>query len=346
MNPYDFVRIEWNQHLERRPATLHHRFEGLSGRIEGRIKTLTPLFIPSHRSVTPKPYITNGNNVAIIPGTTLKGLMRSIVETIGPGCWWLFKGIHENKLPKDFQQCKDLNRLCVACRMFGLIQRSTLLLGNINFEDAVCDTAKVNEPIFTPILNNPKPEHTAWYLDTSREHVAGRKFYFHNQQIITASELRRTRENKPLNQHIVPIAPTNIFRFSAQFSNLAQDELALLLYALVLEPTVRHKVGYAKPAGLGSIEIELTQLDFIDYSQRYTASDRRKTTYIGETLNQFLSKQIDQYTSNATSVTLLDLRRIWSWPPPSDITYGYPTREWFNENSQAPISSTIHSPVQ
>lgn len=346
MNPYDFVRIDWDQGVERRPATLHDRFSGLSGAIQGTITTLTPLFVPSRRNIIPKPHITNGNNQVIIPGTSLKGLIRSLIETIGPGCWWLFKGIHSNRLPPAFHQCHDQEKLCVACRMCGLIQGSTLLLGNVGFEDAICHNPEYDAPMYTPILNNPKPEHVAWYLDTNRQYVAGRKFYFHNTQIMEESESKVTGAGRQLNQYIVPLSVGNTFTFSAQFTNLAQDELQLLLYTLVLEPTLRHKIGYAKPAGLGSVQIELNRLDLIDYAKRYTTPDRGRTTYESDDLASFISAQIMPYATDENSITLNDLRRIWAWPPPADVAYGYPTREWFDENSQAPISATKNSPMQ
>lgn len=346
MNPYDFVRIDWDQRVERRRATLHHQFQGLSGYIQGTITTLTPLFIPSRRNITPKPYITNGNNEAIIPGTSLKGLIRNLVETTGPGCWWLFKGMHSDKLPREFQQCRDQKNLCVACRLFGLIQGSTLLLGNVGFEDAICTTPEVDAPMYTPVLNNPKPEHTAWYVDSQSGHVAGRKFYFHNTQIITARDLKQTRSGQKLNQYIVPVASGNTFTFSAQFTSLAKDELCFLLYALALEPTLRHKIGYAKPAGLGSVQIALTHLDLINYTQRYTTPNRGRTTYTGDDLADFVAAQIAPYTTDQNSITLNDLRRIWAWPPPPDVVYGYPTRKWFDENPQAPISATKNAPMQ
>ena len=43
----------------------------------------------------------------------------------------------------------------------------------------------------------------------------------------------------------------------------ARDELAALLYALVLEPEMRHKIGLAKPVGLGSVRIEARELTLI-----------------------------------------------------------------------------------
>lgn len=338
MNPYDFVRIDWSQSIERRPAAKPYRFQGKSGRVQGTITTLTPLFIGSDRQQTIEPHITNGNKEAIIPGTSLKGLIRSLVETIGLGCWWLFKGGSGGRLPHPFRQCKNHKELCVACRMFGLIQGNTLLLGNVGFEDAICAECIFDDPMYTPILMNPKPKHP-WYQD-NQGNVVGRKFYFHN------TRTRKGRKQTPHNRHITPVAPENTFTFSAQFTNLGDDELCLLLYALQLESTMRHKIGYAKPAGLGSVQIELTRLELIDYAQRYTTPNQGKTTYTGDALQKYVTPRIARYTENQTSDTLNDLRRIWKWPPPEDVVYGYPTRRWFDENSDKPISATINAPVQ
>ncbi len=334
MNPYDFVRIDWSQDVERRPAAKPHRFQGRSGRVEGTITTLTPLFIhsPIQKQHESKQHITNRNHEALIPGASLKGLIRSLVETIGPGCWWLFAGKHDGCLPRPWRQCSDSEKLCVACRMFGLIQGNTLLLGNVGFEDALCADPTFDAPMYTPALMTPSPKHF-WYRD-ARDNVAGRKFYFHNTQIITG------KKHNKFTQRIKPVAPGNTFTFSAQFTNLADDELRLLLYALVLEPTMRHKIGYAKPAGLGSVQIELTRLDLIDYAQRYTTPNQGKTTYTGADLQQYMAKRITPYTTDQNSVTLTDLRRMWAWPPPEDVVYGYPTHQWFNENPHKPISAT------
>lgn len=346
MNPYDFVHIDWETGVGRRPPRPHNRFDGLSGQIKGTIKTLTPLFIPDSRKLSPRRFLTNRQGQHIIPGSSLKGLVRSLVETIGPGCWWLFKGEHEDKLPKDFRQCRYQDKLCVACRMFGLIQDGTLLLGHVGFEDAVCEEPRGYDPIYTPILSAPKPRHIAWYLDSTGRQVAGRKFYFHSTEIRALQEIKRSKSGVELNQYIAPVGPDSVFTFSAHFDNLAKDEFGLLLYALALERGMRHKIGYAKPAGLGSVEIALTRLALIDYRRRYTSPNGGKNVYKGNELEDFVQGWVAPYANDETSVTLRDLRRIWAWPPPEDIQYGYPTEKWFDENPSAPISATIDVPRQ
>ncbi len=351
MNPYDFVRINWSKPPQRRRPAMHHKFEGVSGRLTGTITVETPLFIPTTRLSQGRgqfsAYAKNGAGQAIIPGSSLKGLFRSLVETVAPGCWLHFRGFYRDRidygknLPKEFLPCRNLNQLCPACRMFGLINRGVLFMGHINFGDAVCDDPIKHQAVYTPILDAPKPRHRAWYLDKSGRHVAGRKFYFHQAQITTFSQQRTSRSGVPLNQHIQPVGSGTVFSLSATFDNLnPQDEWPALLYALTLEPDMRHKIGYAKPAGFGSVRVDLTNLEIIDYAARYRSNGQGPEQYEGETLRQYLEGQTRLYTNDQSAITLQDLRRIWCWPPDPDKQYGYPDRKWFSQNPQTPISKT------
>jgi hypothetical protein len=346
MNPYDFVRIDPRQHVHREQPRDHAHFSGLTGRLEGTITTLTPLFIPDRRGMTPKRFQTNAAGLHIIPGSSLKGMTRTLVETIGPGCWWLVSRDVRNKLPQEHLSCSQRDRLCVACRMFGLISGGTLLEGHVRFDDAICSQPVRCDPMFTPILDGPKPRHAVWYFAGSNGQGTGHKYYFHNQTVRTSPSIRKSNKGVDLNQHIAPIGINSTFNFSASFESLDAYEWNSLLYALALEPTMRHKIGYAKPAGLGSVEIVLTRIETIDMQRRYTSPDGGKTVYEGDALQTYVSTQTQRFTTDRTSVTLNDLRRIWQWPPPQGVEYGYPTREWFDQNPQAPISATLNAPRQ
>ncbi len=359
MYPYDFVRIDWKKGVKRRRYAPHDSFSGLSGRIQGTITTLTPFFIPQHKSRISrrdlgrslKPFLANGQNQPIIPGSSLKGLTRSLVETVGYGCWWLFKGEYpakekgkkvnyQNELPGPFHQCQAKEDLCVACRMFGLTQGDKVsLLGHVGFDDAICEQPVAYQAIYTIILSDPKPRHTAFYLDKGKHHLAGRKFYYHHSVLPRdVGGWKISSRSKRQNQYIKPIDADSVFTFSAHFDNLAQDELGLLLYALALEPGMRHKLGSAKPAGLGSVEIALTRLEIIDYHQRYTAPGGGKTVYEEDALGRFVDGQIAPFVNDTTSVTLQDLRRIWKWPGRNDIKY--PRYYWFQDNPTTRLSGT------
>ncbi len=365
MNPYDFVRLDPHQQVERRQPAPHNCFtDGFSGHFEGIITTLTPLFIPQARELSgerppslsspPKEFIRNkqGRGPHIIPGSSLKGLFRSVVETVAPGCWLLFDGDYKDyanysrKLPRQYKKC--VNNLCPSCRLFGTINDNSLLLGKVGIEDAICSQPTEHGAIYTPVLSTPKPRHRSWYLTEDakgNEYVTGRKYFFHSRQIQTTSGLKITHSGSVQNQHIWPINTNSTFTFSGHFTNVDPDEWAALLYAIVLERTdwghdhdVRHKIGYAKPAGLGSVDIKLTQLTLIDYRQRYTSPNKGVTVYEGDALKDYVNHWITPYLTN-TILTFQDLRRIWGWPP-ANIDYCYPSQAWFEENPHKPISQT------
>lgn len=334
MNPYDFVPIDWNNLPERHCTVEHDKFNGLSGKIEGKIIAETPVFIfdSPKQNRRPERFIKNAQKQYIIPGSSLKGLFRNLVETIGNGCLLLFDKNYDSKLPKKFQKC-DSAELCIACRMFGTIQGS-VLIGKISFNDAVGIEICEHQAVYTVALMGPKPCHQAFYLDPTQQRVAGRKFYFHQP-----SGIQTESKDSKFNQHIVPIDKGCQFAFSVQFTNLENVELQTLLYALTLEPEMRHKIGYGRPAGLGSVRFDITKLTLIDYAKRY-AADQGITKLVEDGLAVYLSEQTQRFTSNTTSQTLNALRRIWHWDPTDTTLYRYPSQQWFNDNPNTLISDT------
>lgn len=338
MNPFDFVRVVWEQPGARRPGPPHDRFQGLSGRLEASLTALTPLFLPDRNPSQPRRFMYSAAHQAyIIPGTSLKGLFRSLVETVGGGAWW-FIDKWGDRLPPAFRRPADLAQLDAACRLFGFMgerSNAALLAGHVGFEDAICVDPRRREALTTLALLSPKPSHTAWYLDPAGRLVAGRKFYFHARN---APIKARAGARRDLGANIEPLDAGSRFVFRAHFDNLAEDDLGLLLYALVLEEGVRHKFGYAKPAGLGSVHVQLHRVETVDRLARYRAGGGGITRYEGADLAAFVAPRIRRYVEDRQSPTLGDLRRIWAWPAAHDLQY--PGEEWFDEHSQAPISAT------
>ena len=101
---------------------------------------------------------------------------------------------------------------------------------------------------------------------------------------------------------------------------------------------MRHKMGYAKSAGLGSVQVAVEWLDTLDYRARYQAGGGGFSRYEGEALNTFIADTIRPFVTNTTSPTLQDLRRIWQWPAVHQQRY--PSRDWFSSNPAEPISKT------
>ena len=128
-------RLIGMNHLYDSQPTSHNSFIGVSGKIEGTITAKTPVFIfdSPRKTSGPESFITNQQGQHIIPGSSLKGLFRSLVETVGNGCLMFHEVTYEYKhqrktitvnyqkeLPRAFKKC-DSSDLCIACRMFGRI---------------------------------------------------------------------------------------------------------------------------------------------------------------------------------------------------------------------------------
>lgn len=358
MNPFDFVRIDWQKPPERHRPVWHHRLVGqgtqqlYAGHIEVDVYAETPLFIADPRTVSSDPkkpaqFIQNSRDEYIIPGSSLKGLLRCLMETLGNGCLTLFDGQYERgtinyrrEVSADFQKCSNNTNLCIACRTFGMLKERTsgVFLGKVNIGDACSYKDKINlyKPIYTKPLMEPKPHHDSFYLDESGKHIAGRKYYFHH-----SPEVEPLTERGPIyfggklaNRFIQPLDYDTKFRFRVDFTNLEENELAALLLAINLEQNMRHKIGYAKPLGLGSIFLQPTSMTLVDYSTRYTqpGSESSMTVLKGDALKQTIDQHIANFSKTQLSqLALQDLRRIWRWPPDPDVEYYYPSkRDWFD----------------
>lgn len=358
MNPYDFVRIDWNRPPKRRRPVWHHRLVGQDGQrlytgsLNVDIYAETPLFIADPRNNSPDPRksassIKNSQGEYIIPGSSLKGMLRCVVETLANGCLTLFDGQYERsrvnykrEISEEFLHCSNNTDLCIACRIFGMLKERAqgIFLGKVNISDACSypDKIYLYDPIYTQPLMEPKPHHASFYLDETRKHIAGRKYYFHHSpdQKLPTEKALIPMGGKPANRYIKPLDYGTQFHCRIDFTNLETDEFAALLLAITLEKEMRHKIGYGKPLGLGSISLSPTHLRLVDYTSRYTqpSSKRGTTTIEGDALWPFIDKHFDEfYTKHLVQIAMDDLRRIWQWPPEPDVDYYYPSkRDWFD----------------
>jgi hypothetical protein len=211
-----------------------------------------------------------------------------------------------------------------------------VFLGKVNIGDAVVDkdTVATYGPMYTAAMDGPKPRHADFYLDPGRTRIAGRKFYFHHEDLLTANELQPIRTGGYRNRYIDPLDKDTKFHVRVDFTNLEEDEFGVLLLALTLEENMRHKIGYGKPLGLGSISLSPTSLTLVDYATRYrqVSENRGKTTLQGIDVWPIIYEQVDTFSSaHLVPVAMEDLRRIWAWPPDNSVEYYYPSkRDWFD----------------
>jgi CRISPR/Cas system CSM-associated protein Csm3 (group 7 of RAMP superfamily) len=362
MNPYDFARIDWSRAPARCTPIWHHQLtsrEGerlYSGSLDVEVYAETPLIILGPRGAPgdglPEQSMRNKQGNFIIPGSSLKGMIRSVVETLGNGCLTLFDGEYDHvnyrsKVPGPFQRCENNSRLCIACRIFGMLkegnneqdrERAGVFLGKVNIGDAVASKIYEHKQVSIDGLMGPRPHHAAFYLDESGQRISGRKFYFHHMEIASP-------RNKSRRLSIQPLDYGTQFSFRVDFTALEEDEFGALLFAIALEENMRHKIGYGKPLGLGSVRLKPVKVTLIDYAARYTsAAGRGKVEKQGDDLwyDVFYVHMDDFLEHHVVSMALDDLRRIWHWPPDPKVSYHYPDHAWFTTpgNSTKRIAQT------
>jgi CRISPR/Cas system CSM-associated protein Csm3 (group 7 of RAMP superfamily) len=362
MNPYDFVCIDWGMPPLREKPIWHDQLAGTgqqklySGRMELTIEVETPLLIKDpYANNKPALSLRNKQNEYIIPGSSLKGMLRNVVETLGRGCLTLFDGNYLNKkngrvvdykklVPKKFTRCTDNNELCLSCRLFGMMRSGrreddnteresgngkNLFLGKVNIGDGrALLTSPLYKKIYTLDLMGPQPHHGDFYLDSTKQNIAGRKYYFHhaNNPVDVG---RATRYN----HYIQPLDKGTTFQVRLDFTGLTTEEFAALLLAITLEEGMRHKIGYAKPLGLGSVYLNPQSMTLIDYASRYTQpGGRGQTGYAHDAIMQLRNDLLNDFKKvHLVPRSLQDLRRIWRWPANPGVVYNYPDYDWFDD---------------
>lgn len=340
MNPYSFV--PYPKRIQRTTPNYRDTFEGTSGAIECELEALSPFLVmdPRHRaspdrSGSGKFMRTNEAGTYIIPGTTLKGMVRSVAEVLSDSCVVTSSYKSRHLVPRELDHCSSSSRLCSACRIFGFLKGRDVLHGHINIGQA---RAAGDPPVYSDVqlvpLSSPRPEHEAFYGDKSNP--AGRKFYFHQNQLsLAASENDRAR-----GPWVTPLDKGARFNFTVTFENLTEEDLALLAASLVLTDDVRHKLGYGKPAGLGSVDVRINRVTIDDPDRYRTFNATSRIIESGsDDLAAWIREKKGMYFSNPTRPTKA-LVEILTYPQVEGVVYQYPGRAWFDDNPRTPLSET------
>jgi len=292
--PYDFVPFPKRRPDREKGAgqdKLNPRL--LSGTLELTLHTLTPV----HVGLGYSDFIKAGNQEYLaalqaskpvreadavrrrylIPGSSIKGAVRSIVEAITRSCIRITQGRHRPYIPQGYGGCMSVNDLCIACRLFGAQDYQ----GHVSFEDAVAPKGSL-VLLGTPLLWTPARGGRGLpprYLE--RDRAKGRKFYRHARPPsgVDPRACIKSGAELPLRIH---------------FLNLSEAELGVLFTALGLHPDHPFpiKLGGGKPVGLGSVQIILNRVTLLQGVDALKATGRlgQARTLVGSDLNAFLQR--------------------------------------------------------
>jgi len=203
----------------------------------------------------------------------------------------LFRMVYQNSIGDLRPNAHKGNSLDMTEAVFGCAGGKRTIRGRVFFEDAVCDEAKeLRTPSHPKILSNPKPSSFQHYLsqnaskigskgrmrtginnyDSQGARLAGYKFYWHRDHGDWAADAETVDRYKTQHTKIHPLDTGSKFTGKIRFMNLSEAELGALLFVLNLPEGHCHKIGMAKPHGLGSIKIDL-KLKLINRKDRYNA---------------------------------------------------------------------------
>ena len=224
----------------------HNRFTGWSGRLELEIEVVSEyLYMGSgnfelfNLSGKEQAYyaFARCDGRLVIPGTSIKGAVRSIVEVISNSC---VPQVARGERAYRHEACQDESALCPACRLFG----TTGYGGRVHFADAVPVGEVRSEIIKIADLWPPRQ-------------AGGRKFYY------AGSFQRLDMQPQKSHRFIEAIPKGSKFATVLHFENASDAEMGLLMRSLGLDlgpqdpPKVvcafPVKLGGAKPRCLGAV---------------------------------------------------------------------------------------------
>ena len=296
--PKPFAHLPLPNNVTKKQPIGHHRYHKhhISGKIIGKIKALSPIHIGSgiidlaeNIGITDqsveliKTAVRRGVNV-VIPGSSLKGAIRSVTETITESCVCKFD-IKRVRLQNKYTECDRKNNLCVACRMFG----------GLGFQGkvAIQDASFINGNIVTKHI---PPLHPPQRYKVDDRNIPMRRFYMHGEVVEGKTPIEACEVD-------------SIFQFLVQFNNLTEAELGLFFTALGLhsEYPFKLKIGGAKPVCFGSVNFQIDEIHADKQtSEKYLNWDfNRVDVKTGEVKNEWIKGCITEATNSIIQDNLL-----------------------------------------
>lgn len=255
----------------------------------------------------------------IIPGSSLKGVVRSAYEAITNSTLAVVVGRDSKRVvPRDRHSCRppkqktsDSKWLCPASQVFGALDWQGLL----QFSDAKCTNQKPAVG-FMPSLYRPRPDRPG-YLDKKGKAV-GRKFYYHAAEAVDRGQQRG-----------IPVQQAGRhyeFTTELHFSNLTPAQLGTVLIVLGQDKQypMALKVGGGKPIGMGTMAVEIRALQLMgnnfDRYRQYAAPSERYEE--GAIATQVTSWIASAHTSLVETEQLEELAEILRYPTDREAPQG------------------------
>ncbi|MBE3577766.1 MAG: hypothetical protein IMX00_08755 [Limnochordales bacterium] len=251
-------------------------------------------------------------SLPVIPGSTLKGVIRSVAEALSGSCA-VALGPNTRPSAGRFRPCRRVDQLCPCCRLFG----TTAYAGHFQVQDVTAADRSAMGVYRMPLLWKPGggrglPER---YRAVGTPGLVGRKFYFHRRHAKGGSDPRLViKPNVQLSGRIL-------------FDNVELAELGLLVAAMGCAPgrSFPIKLGAGKPVGMGSVECRIDRVVLFGGARGADASvspfagrlgGERHQVFEGEALGELLQRAVQEAMEQNPPLVIPSqlerLRQIWS----------------------------------
>lgn len=278
VNPYNFIPLN-AKGVERK--TQDQLPKGLlTGHISCRLIVKAPLALPDHSTKQGQKfdfYSIAGRYA--IPGSELRGCIRSVFETVTNSCLSVLDEKEKVKfievpvydlvrnINSEYSHIPCKRECCPACTLFGAFGKAS----KIRFSDAFSNNCVIDDNYRNmPEFSSPKFStmcfytknttakyekgiYNSWKYKDENTQIRGRKFYFHSGNTPEVSKLGER-------QIAVKCAQKGDFDFKIYFEKITETELKQLLWVLTLgenkeNSMLMHKIGAGRPVGYGSVKI-------------------------------------------------------------------------------------------
>ena len=195
-----------------------------------------------------KAEIMRSNGAPVIPGSSLKGCVRSIAAAISQSC--LPKPADneqrsENQKIMASHTCKTGSR-CIICDMFGMMGFAS----RVDFGDLKAPAnTRIDVDSNVPVPFPPNARKDSYY---DSEGSKGYKFYN------TVNKPAVSANGKPPAKYCVEAVPKGtVFTGRVYFHDLTEEQLSLLLFSLGCDGSFYPKLGGNRAHCYGSVSVQL-----------------------------------------------------------------------------------------
>ena len=271
--------------------------DGEDGWIEVTWKNVSPLIIKegsdkgdsgNKKSVPFHVEEADGKRRYFIPGTSMKGMLRSTLEILSFGKMEQYqreikvkkKSVSVQNLVEKEQKPVEGKDLCEI--IFGFTGKDMSLRGRVQLSHAFCTDAPYGKELLDEkygVLGEPKPSFYPLYLKqpgpqyktfNNADGIAGRKLY----RVHTGESVRRLPEgngNDNTTSYFRPLRTGLTFVMRINLHNMRPVETGAILSALTLHDTkgAWHNIGSGKAFGYGKIECVDVKLERLKHDKAY-----------------------------------------------------------------------------